>query len=179
MMTFIRRGLLATALVWMPAAAQAQWEVEADPIAYLLKGFSGHLARQVAHGAGRLQVGVFGVEVPEAWHGHDGVSQRARGVTAKADYFFRGHPGGLFVGADGAYTRTRYRHDATGSQVTTNGGSIGPRVGYRFNVGNRLYITPWVSVSYLFNTEDVVLAGQRLEQKRYLVFPTVHIGWRL
>lgn len=178
MMTFMKVGMLAAALACMPGTADAQWEVEADPIAYGLKGFSGHLGRQVADGAGRLQIGMFGADVSEAWHGHDGFTLRGRGVTAKADYFLRGQPGGLFVGVDGVYTRTRYQHDTTGSQVTRNGGGIGPRVGYRLNVGDHLYITPWVSVSYLFDADDVTLAGERLEQQRYMVFPTVHVGWR-
>jgi hypothetical protein len=175
---FMRVGVLAAALATVPVAAHAQWEVEADPVAYGLKGFSGHLGRQIADGAGRLQIGVYGVDVPEAWHGNDGVTQRARGVTAKADYFLRGQPSGLFVGMDGTFSRTRHRHDAKGSEVMRNGGGIGPRVGYRFNLGDHLYITPWVSVSYLFNASDMVLAGERFEQRRYLVFPTVHVGWR-
>ncbi len=175
----MRTGVLAAALVvWMPAAAHAQWEVETDPIAFGLRGFSGHVGRQIAGGAGRLQIGVFGADVPEVWHGHDGVDIRARGVAVKADYFFGGHPGGLFVGVDGVYTHTRYQRDATGSETTRNGSGIGPRVGYRFNIGAHLYITPWVSVSYLFNTDDVMLGGERLEQKSYMFFPTVHVGWR-
>jgi hypothetical protein len=84
-----RLAVLAVALTTVPVAAHAQWEIEADPIAYGLKGFSGHLGRQVAGGAGRLQIGVLGADVPEAWHGNDGVTQRARGVTATADYFLQ------------------------------------------------------------------------------------------
>lgn len=176
-MTFVRAAVVAAVLALIPAAALAQWEVEADPIAYGLKGFSGHLGRQVADGAGRLQIGAFGANVPEAWHGNDGLDLRARGVTAKADYFPRGQPSGLFVGVDATYSRTRFRREETGSQTTRNGGGIGPRIGYRFNIGEHFYITPWVSMGYQFNASDVTLDGERFEQNRYVIFPTVHLGW--
>jgi hypothetical protein len=45
--------------------AQAQWEVESDPTAYALDGFSGHVGHPVFDGRLRLQVGVFGAETPE------------------------------------------------------------------------------------------------------------------
>lgn len=178
MRMFLRIGMLAAALASIPFAVLAQWEAEADPIAYGLKGFSGHLGRQVADGAGRLQIGTFGADVPEAWHGNDGLNLRTRGVTFKADYFPQGRVSGLFVGVDTTYSRTRFQREATGSRMTRNGGGIGPRIGYRFHVGDHLYISPWVSVSYQFNAGDVTLDGERFEQKRYAIFPTVHVGWR-
>jgi hypothetical protein len=49
---------------------------------------------------------------------------------------------------------------------------------YRFNVGERLFITPWVSMSYAFNSADVVVSRERFEQRGCVVFPTVHVGWR-
>ena len=59
-----------TSAVWLlllPAAAHAQWETEADPIAYALNGFSLHVARELPDGRDRLQVGVFGADVPAAF----------------------------------------------------------------------------------------------------------------
>ncbi len=44
------------------AHAHAQVEVEADPVAYALNGFSLHAAKVM--GATRLSVGAFGIDVP-------------------------------------------------------------------------------------------------------------------
>lgn len=178
----IRSGVLVVVLILVLAStatmARAQWEVEADPVAYGLSGFSLHLARQALDGAGRVQVGIFGAEVPERFHGNDGFTVRTRGVTAKADYFLRGQPAGLFLGVDGNYSRVRYHLDTTGGRTTRNLFALGPRVGYRFNFGERVYLTPWVSTSYVFNTEDVIIDGERFEERPYRIFPAVHVGWR-
>jgi hypothetical protein len=158
--------------------AVAQWEAEADPLAYVVSGFSAHVARRVSGGVVRVQLGVFGADVPEWLHGEPDFDLRTRGVTFKADYFFAGKAIGAFVGVDADYSRLRYRLVETREAAERNLTGFGPRVGYRFEPGERLYVTPWVSLRYLFNSEDVVISERRVSQNNYAVFPTVHVGWR-
>jgi hypothetical protein len=172
--------LAAVWLLLIPTAAHAQWEVEADPIAYALGGFSVHGARELPGGRERLQVGVFGADVPAAWLANEAFTENSRGVTVKFDYFLRDRPAGLFVGADGDYSRERYGLKRTGESTGRNLFGLGPRVGYRFDIGRHFYVTPWFSAAYEFNVQDdVVLSGERYDQQqKYSLFATVHAGWR-
>src|SRR5690606_8623794 len=65
--------MLAVLLASVPglATAQVRIEVEADPIAYAVNGYSGHLAAFFTDRV-RAQVGAFGADVPEWLHGNDG-----------------------------------------------------------------------------------------------------------
>ncbi|RFA25589.1 hypothetical protein CAI21_18880 [Alkalilimnicola ehrlichii] len=170
-LTVVTASLLA-------APAAAQWELEADPFAYAVNGFSAHIAHQLYDGSMRVQLGVFGADVPEFFHGDDDFDLRVRGVTAKADYFFSGVTQGIFAGLDVDYSRTRYRLEETRETAHQNGWAVGPRIGYRFEFGNHFYVTPWVSLRYHINQDDIVISGQRYREDRYSIFPTVHLGWR-
>jgi len=158
--------------------AMAQWEVEADPFAYMVNGYSGHIARQIFDGRARVQIGLFAEDVPSAFHGEDNFYFRAQGVTLKADYFFSGITQGWFVGLDGDYSKTRYRLKETHESTTRNRSGFGPRAGYRFEMGDNVYVTPWISIRYIFNTENVVVSGNEFSEDDIAIFPTVHLGWR-
>jgi hypothetical protein len=160
------------------AVAQAQWEVEADPTAYALKGFSAHVGHPIFHGRSRLQFGAFGAQTPEWIHGNIGFTEDSRGLTFKVDYFPLRPLTGLFVGADSNCARVRYELDATHERTYRNIAGLGPRLGYRFNFGKHLYVSPWVSVDYQFNAKDVTISGKIFHEARYSVFPAVHLGWR-
>jgi hypothetical protein len=177
-MTLHKLLLLAVAALLLPFVARAQWEVEADPTAYALEGFSAHLAQPIFDGKVRVQVGIFGLDVPKFFHGNDAFTQSSRGVTLKLDYFPFNPCGGLFVGVDGDFSRNRYRLDQTGEDTRRNLVGLGPRIGYRFNLGDHFYVTPWVSFSYQFNAQDVIISGQRFAETKYRIFPAVHLGWR-
>jgi hypothetical protein len=173
-----RLAIIALLSALAPGPAAAQWEVESDPLAYAVNGFSAHLARQIDDGRMRVQLGVFGADVPGWLHGEDGWALRARGVTLKVDYFFAGRAGGMFIGLDADRSRLRYQLRRTREASERNVTGLGPRMGYRFEFGERLYVTPWISVRYLFNARDVTLSGRRFSNDDYAIFPTVHIGWR-
>jgi hypothetical protein len=88
---------LALLLAAVPAAAQAQWETESDPIAFALHGLSLHVARELPGGRERLQIGVFGADVPASWLPHQ-FTERSRGITMEVDYFLGNQPAGMFIG---------------------------------------------------------------------------------
>jgi hypothetical protein len=162
----------------VPLAAYAQWDVETDPTAYVLKGYSVHVAHTVLDGKSRLQFGVFGAETPEWVHGNEGWSESSRGVTFKLDYFPLQELRGPFVGLDSNYARVSYRLQETRGSAHKNIIGLGPRVGYRFAIGQHLYISPWMSLDYQFRAKDVVISGKRFKQGRFSIFPAVHVGWR-
>jgi hypothetical protein len=74
--------VLAAAL-FAPAPAASQVEVETDPFAFALNGFSLHLASVM--GNLRFSVGTFGIDVPRFFHGEDAWSVKMRGVGVKGD----------------------------------------------------------------------------------------------
>lgn len=163
-------------ILGLASPARAQVEVEADPFAYALNGYSGHLA-YVAHPA-RISVGMFGIDAPEFLHGNEGWDLRSRGATVKVDYLM-GSPDGFFVGFDTGYQRATLALDATGAREEQDVFGVGVRSGYRITFpGTGFYLVPWMSVSYLFNPDDVVLDGETFEQSSVQVFPTVHLGWQ-
>ena len=161
-----------------PVPAQARWEAETDPTAYALDGFSAHLGYSVLDGRARLQLGAFGAETPKWIHGNSGFSQNSRGVSFKFDYFLLRPAAGLFVGVDSNYSRVRYELDRTHECTYRNIAGLGPRAGYRFNLGSHLYVSPWVAVDHQFNTKDATVSGRTFHETKYSVFPAVHLGWR-
>ncbi|MGB7845747.1 MAG: hypothetical protein WBL63_09050 [Candidatus Acidiferrum sp.] len=177
-MTFCKIIVLCAAFSLSSAAAQAQWEGEADPTAYALKGFSVHAGHPIFDGKLRLQFGAFGAETPEWIHGNSGFTEDSRGVTFKFDYFPLRRLAGLFVGADSNYARVRYELNQTHERTNRNIAGLGPRIGYRFNLGKHLYVSPWVSVDHQFNAKDVTISGKIFHEARYSVFPAAHLGWR-
>jgi hypothetical protein len=177
-MRFCKIIVLCTAFSWSPAWARAQWEAEADPTAYGLKGFSAHVGHPIVDGRSRLQFGAFAAETPEWIHGNSGFTEDSRGITLKFDYFPLRPSGGLFFGADSNYARVCYKLNQTHERTHRNMVGLGPRVGYRFNFGKHLYVSPWVSVDYQFNAKNVTISGKTFHEVRYGVFPAAHLGWR-
>ncbi|MGA8086225.1 MAG: hypothetical protein WCA10_02890 [Terracidiphilus sp.] len=167
-----------SALLLFPLMARAQWEVETDPAAYALKGFSAHVGRPIWKGKAEVLLGAYGLETPKAWHGNEGFTETSKGIALKPDYFPLKPAKGLFVGMEADFSRDHYRFDSTGEDLQRNHFRLGPRLGYRFDVGRHFYISPWCAVVYQFNSQDEVISGHRFKQSNYTFFPTVHLGWR-
>jgi hypothetical protein len=159
-----------------PIKGEAQVEVEVDPFAYALNGFSLHVAKVL--GSVRVNVGTFGIDVPGAIHGNDGWSEAMRGAGIKVDYLGSSLDG-LFVGVDGGYMRTRYGLTAGDETVVRGIVGMGLRAGYRVPLGWRgLYVAPWGGVSYNFDGDEVAIEGETFERSAVRPFATVHVGWR-
>ena len=165
-------GLL---IMLTPSPAYSQVEVEADPIAYVLNGYSGHLA--YVFDPARVSIGVFGVDVPQFFHGNEGWELRSRGVTVKVDYLIP-TLNGLFIGLDMGYQRSEFTLESAEGIEKRDLFGAGIRTGYRYFFGNTgFYVVPWISVSYQFNAEDIVINSETFEQGQVQVFPTLHLGW--
>ena len=177
-MRFCKIILFCVTLSSLASFAQTRWEMETDPTAFALKGFSAHIGHPIFDGKLRLQLGGFGAETPEWIHGNRGFTENSRGATFKVDYFVLRPLFGLFVGADSNYSRVCYELDQNHERTYRNIGGLGPRVGYRFNAGQHFYVTPWISLDYQFNARDVTISGRTFRDSRVSVFPAVHLGWR-
>ncbi|WP_247235442.1 porin family protein [Telluribacter sp. SYSU D00476] len=157
--------------------------VEVDPIAYLLKGYSVHGIYQPGRWA--FDLGVYGIGVPEAFHGNEGFDVKQQGYGLKANYSFRKSGAGLFAGIGGGNGTTKAKHRESGAEDTGHSWSVGPQVGYRFffkkpkdGQARGLYITPWASVDYQFQNDKVKFSNLDFKEGRFTPFATIHLGYR-
>jgi hypothetical protein len=150
-------------------------DIDIDPIAYALNGFSIHAGFNTQNI--RYDIGVFGIEVPKVIHGNKGFDNYMRGAGAKADYYFRGTESGLFTGFGIDLTNSRVHLEETGTETSVVQFAAGLNFGYKVSITNHLFIKPWFGLSYLFNADDIVIDGRTFEQASIRPFPTVHIGW--
>lgn len=179
MRTEARRAFPALAalllVVAAPGGAQTV-DVEVDPIAYALDGYS------VAVGAStedlRYEAEVFGLRVPEEVHGNPGFTQRVRGVSLKASYYPTGTDGGVFVGADVDLASTRLTHDGTDASTVETRLGAGVTAGVRIHLTPDLYVKPWGGVSHTFAATDVAVSGRTFRRDPWSLFPALSVGWR-
>lgn len=158
------------------------WEVEIDPIAYILKGYSLHGIYQVNHL--RYDLGIFGIEQPESYHGNDGYSLMSRGFGAKATYLLKGIPG-FYTGLGAGLAFHTAKNDASLDKAKGTSASLGVIIGYRLFFKNvkspdlrGLYVTPWVSFDYNHPLKKIAFDNYNFKMKNFSIFPTIHIGYR-
>lgn len=156
-------------------------ELETDPIAYLLKGYSFHAA--VTHHHFRYSLGIFGIDPPDFLLTNDAFDVFTNGVDFKTDYLFNKDTKGLFVGVQANYGRDRIKYGSSFSQDIW-GLNLGIRTGYRFMFGKNdqaskgFYLVPWTALLYATNAKTIIHDGQEYQQAKWVPFPTLHIGWR-
>lgn len=168
----------APTAVAAPAAppSRVHLDVEIDPTAYILRGYSLHVG--IGWRRLRVDLGAYAMAMPEFMHGNPDFDVSFHGFGVKAQFFPLAEQRGLFVGVDtGLAMPLVQRRDTDlarrGLQV-----SVGAHIGWRFPIIAGLYVTPWVGVSYSFNAEDVTLANRTYTNNPITVFPAVHIGYR-
>lgn len=178
---FILFFLLLTVTVHSKAFSQSTdtsgFDVDIDPIAFALNGFSFHGGYTT--GAYRFDLGVFGLDIPEWLHGNEDFDTSFKGAGWKVDRFFKGYADGFFAGIDGGIQRLNVTHKATDADKDRLQYMLGIRGGYRWNTGlGNLFITPWLGLGYLLNAEDIEIDGDVFEASPFTPFPTIHVGWR-
>lgn len=170
--------ILLLVLIGTPIAQAQSIEVEIDPLPYAFNGFSigvGLVTDDV-----RVDLEVFGIEVPKALHGNEAFTNYVYGLSIRANYYYRGAQAGLFSGLDLDLTSFRVTHDETGETVRKFQVRAGVTpVGYKVAITNRLYVKPWVGLAYVFNANPISLGGDTFEQGPFSPFPAVNIGWQL
>lgn len=173
---FVLLALIAALLT--PSPGWAAVEVEVDPIAYGLAGYSFHLI--LAGETQRFDMGVFALDLPDDAQ-NPNYKVRFEGAGVKWD-FNGSRIDGAFWGLEVASSTLTFRYDdpadATPAVETTRQlKSMGFRLGYR--IGSQgLYLSPWIGISKGRLSEPVVLGGQAYQFKKWIFFPTIHIGYR-
>ncbi|HYK76801.1 MAG TPA: hypothetical protein VEV16_07480 [Daejeonella sp.] len=158
------------------------WEIEADPIAYLLNGYSIHGIYQIKRI--RLDAGVYGIQVPEGFQSNKGYKLRNEGFGLKAQYLFNGI-NGFYAGVDAGYGKLRANLQETNEQASGTSISTGVNVGYKLFLQkdkqgnpNGFYLNPWMGLSYNFYPNEVKFANRNYKNDHLGFFPTVHVGYR-
>ena len=152
------------------------FEVAIDPVPFLLKGYSLHLAQTI--GDKRFDIGVFKLEAGDDIHGNDNFDMAFEGVGIKYDHLFN-HYQGVFVGwelnvADVTYTHTKSKDVFERTVITT-----APRLGYRFVKDNNFTITPWLALDILlYDGNSVESDGDSFENEKVQLFPSIHFGYK-
>jgi len=152
-------------------------DLELDPTAYALDGFSLHAG--VGWGKLRLDLGVFGLTVPEFVHQQHDFDVAFDGYGVKVQYFPFAEQRGLFFGLDGAYSRSSVRLEGSQLSARDNQFALGGNAGYRIDLVGGFYLTPWLGVAYAFGAQDVTLGGKTFTANPLIIFPALHLGFRL
>lgn len=126
-------------------------DVEVDPLAYALRGYSLHVGVGYRHL--RADLGAFALELPTFVHGNGDFEASFNGFGIKAHYYPFAEQRRLFLGAD-------VRLEPRGAN----------------HAGRRLLCHGLDGVGYDFGAHDVTLGGATYERDRVIVFPTVHLA---
>lgn len=184
--------LILTFIIVRISVAQTQkndnhFELEVDPIAFILHGYSAHVGYQSGHF--RWDAGVYGIQEPSSFSGYDEFDIRSNGGGIKMDYLFQKRKG-LLLGIESNISRERVSPKSNDSNPDNDltkrftNVSLSMRVGYRWMLGSKsnsykgLYIFPWVSfLSFNLNPQSASIQGKEYRQKTLSFFPTVHFGY--
>lgn len=156
-------------------AAPVRVDVELDPLAYALGGYSVHVGVGTDHF--RFDLGAFGMDMPDFVHGQDDFSVAFGGFGVKAHAFLEADGTGGFIGLSAGLVHTLVRRDGTELARRDTHLSAGLELGWLFRVAGGFYVKPWVGVGWDFGAEDVTLGDATYEAQALQIFPTVHLGW--
>ncbi|MBK9415441.1 MAG: hypothetical protein IPN61_18820 [Bacteroidetes bacterium] len=155
-------------------------EIEVDPIAYMLHGYSVHGIYN--HDHLRFDLGFFGIEQPASITGNKNFTTMSTGFGVKANYMI-GKVDGFYLGLDAGSIANKVTEKESKRVDTGHTLSIGGHAGYRFFIfknvkssWNGLYLTPWAGLSYNHIYDKVKLLNYKEGSLGY--FATFHIGYR-
>lgn len=152
-------------------------DAEVDPLAYALGGHSVHFG--VGHAKLRLDLGAFALDLPGFVQGNDGFDASFSGFGVKAHLYPFAEQKGFFAGIEAGVARMLVAKHGTDRAARRTTVSAGVDVGVRIMLVGEFYVTPWIGVSYDFGAKDVALDGATYHRNPVVVFPTVHLGYRL
>lgn len=151
-------------------------DVEVDPTAYILSGYSVHAG--IGYKRVRLDLGVFAMDLPQMVHGNEGWDAAFDGAGAKLQWFPLAEQRGLWVDASIGVSRRTATLVETGASDRETMVGVGIDAGYRFALPYNLYVTPWAGLSRDLSETDVMLDGKRFTKSAWTPFAAVHIGYR-
>jgi hypothetical protein len=170
-------ALLGASTVAHAQSSPVRMDLEIDPTAYALAGYSVHLGA----GSGRLRVdlGMYSLDVPRFAHGNRDFDVSFDGAGARLQWFRSAEQIGAFADVSAGITRKHIRLTGSDAFNRTNVFGTGIDVGWRFALPAGFYVTPWAGVEYDFGVHDVVLDGRAFRDRSISPFAAVHVGYRL
>lgn len=185
---------LALLLALAPGSARAgegqddaaHFYVAADPLPYLLHGFSAHAGVQLPGNAFSLEASLFSSQLPSSLlgvvaPGDDGFNVRLRGATLEGYWHFaRWGRNALLAGLQLHLDRYQV-DDQGGPQSSFNQVYLLPTVGFRWFpfAGAGLFVKPFVSAGpALLGTAPVNAGGHAFQQLSWFPLATVMIGYQ-
>lgn len=160
-----------------PRAPSFHADVEIDPVAYVLDGYSLHAG--IGWDRWRVDLGVFAIRVPEFLHGNEGFTASADGFSVKLQYFPFDEQSGLFGGVSAGLSRRLVERDGSDLADRQRHFNAGVNLGYRIELFANFFVTPWLAADYGFGGSDVTLGGETFEHSPLTVVPLIHLGYQL
>lgn len=153
-----------------------RFEVEVEPVAYILNGAGVTGAYQ--RGRWNYSIEVFGLEIPESLHGDERFGVSTLGAELQAERFFGAPEAGFFAGPEIGVSNLEVTHQASSTRESRMQYSVGLRGGYRWYTGlGDLYLSPVAGLVYTLNSEAIEVEGESFESGSLTPFATVGIGW--
>jgi hypothetical protein len=169
--------------IYTMKAQTPRFELELDPIAYILKGYSVHGIYVIDRL--RFDIGIFGIAQPEQYHGNKGFESYMQGCGLKINYLLDEEQH-WFAGIDGGILWNSITLVENQQMQQQKVYSIGIHSGYRFYLSSNknssfsgFYIAPWIGLSYNIPENSTRINGLEFKQKSIGIFPTVHIGFKI
>lgn len=181
------KSIIITVIIWMTAQtiyAQStnRFELEIDPIAYALKGYSIHGI--YVKNRLRTDLGFFGIRQPEGYSKNKGYTVQSAGVGIKFNYLLN-RTETLFAGLGLGYYENNIKKNNSGLTSVHKISSIGIHAGYRLfafkhsnTIFKNLYVAPWASLDYNRTLNKTAFDQDGYKQAKWSVFPTIHLGYK-
>lgn len=173
--------VLVAAFVLLPSVSleatgeRVTLDLEVDPLAYALDGYSVHAGVRVQRL--RFDLGAFGLTVPKLFATNPDLDERYDGYGVKIDYRLADGRWVPFVGVSGSRVLLRLTEERSGLALAEWRASFAVRTGLEIDIVAGFYLTPWVSLGYELPSSRLTLGREVYERSPWRIFPTVHLGW--
>jgi len=155
---------------------------EADPFAYINKGYSLHLGYEnwgMRFDLTKVKVD-FPISFENAFYSTTAFDLKTNITGVKIDYIGNrtNWTRNAFVGLDLNYQKQSFLHRSTEQNKNLNTFNVGLRAGYKINIWKGLYITPWAAIWK--NTAEIQthqVGEDIISTKGWDWIATFHIGY--
>ncbi len=160
-------------------SAEALTYLEADPLAFINRGYSVHPGYE--NWGLRLDLTIVQVDFPQSYEERFYNTTRFDLVTDiqgfKIDYVGETSDG-PFVGLDAHHQALHFRHRKTHESEDLHALFIGPRAGWKFVLWEGLYVTPWAAAwRNILAEQSFSVGSDRVTTNPWDLLITLHIGY--
>ncbi len=154
--------------------------LEADPLAYINRGFSIHPGYE--NWGLRFDLTIVRVDFPEAYETRffNPAFDLITGIQGVKVDWVGERSRGLFAGLDLHHQGLHVTHRDGGDEDTLHALFAGPRIGYKLPIYKGLYVSPWAAVwRNLLPTQSFSAGGDTFTTNPWDVLITLHLGYAL